>query len=340
FAFNLCPQGLLVNFLYFDIIRIYNLDRIKEVRELREFWVTYRLEIPELHSRAEYAESHFEQSHNRQIGVRSRTRRTDMTEQDIEASRAMAEAAEQRAATLQVSLRAARMDVGDLTESREADRFEMAELRSQAQDIETSLWDLERHLGLYTDILASFVASFGLDFAEIEQIVAHRVADAIETIAIYEAKTRVARDLMNRVEQQKDKVAKNANNRRKWEGDHDRSSCQQQNKEHKVIRAHTAEPGKKKGYVGNLPLCNKCKFHHTSPYAAKCGNLQIRYHPGKETVIAGALSRKERIKPLRVRALVMTIGLNLRIQILNAHAEEMKEENVKEENLHGMNKDF
>ncbi|GKG53151.1 hypothetical protein Tco_0552419, partial [Tanacetum coccineum] len=58
--------------------------------------------------------------------------------QDIKASRARAEAAEQRAETLHVSLRAARMDVGDLTESREADRFEMAELRSQAQDIETS----------------------------------------------------------------------------------------------------------------------------------------------------------------------------------------------------------
>ncbi|GKG19143.1 hypothetical protein Tco_0376242, partial [Tanacetum coccineum] len=42
-------------------------------QEVREFWVTYRLEIPELRSRAEYAESHFEQSHNRQIGVRSRT---------------------------------------------------------------------------------------------------------------------------------------------------------------------------------------------------------------------------------------------------------------------------
>ncbi|GKA08547.1 reverse transcriptase domain-containing protein, partial [Tanacetum coccineum] len=117
---------------------------------------------------------------------------------------------------------------------------------------------------------------------EIEQIVAKRVADAIETIAIYEAKTRVARDLMNRVEQQKDKVAKNANNRRKWEGDHDRSSCQQQNKEHKVIRAHTTEPGKKKGYVRNLPLCNKCKFHHTSPCAAKCGNYKRVGHQTRD----------------------------------------------------------
>nr|GEZ31821.1 reverse transcriptase domain-containing protein [Tanacetum cinerariifolium] len=49
-----------------------------------------------------------------------------------------------------------------------------------------------------------------------------------------------------------------------------------------------------------------------------------------------ALSRKERIKPLRVRALVMTIRLNLPNQILNAQAEAMKEENYVIKDLHGM----
>ncbi|GJW96359.1 putative reverse transcriptase domain-containing protein [Tanacetum coccineum] len=48
------------------------------------------------------------------------------------------------------------------------------------------------------------------------------------------------------------------------------------------------------------------------------------------------LSRKERIKPLRVRALVMTIGLNLPKQILNAQAEARKEENYITEDLCGM----
>ncbi|GJX56084.1 hypothetical protein Tco_0285981 [Tanacetum coccineum] len=109
----------------------------------------------------------------------------------------------------------------------------------------------------------------GISFAEIEQIVAQRVANAIETIAIYEVKNCVARDLMNRVEQQKEKLAKNSSNKRKWEGDHGVSSSQQQKKEHKVIRAHTVGPSNKKGYVGNLPLCNKFKFHHTGPCAAK-----------------------------------------------------------------------
>nr|GEV90822.1 putative reverse transcriptase domain-containing protein [Tanacetum cinerariifolium] len=40
-------------------------------------------------------------------------------------------------------------------------------------------------------------------------------------------------------------------------------------------------------------------------------DCEIRYHPGKANVVANTLSRKERIKPLRVRALVMTIGLDL-----------------------------
>ncbi|GJX06217.1 hypothetical protein Tco_0194149 [Tanacetum coccineum] len=50
--------------------------------------------------------------------------------------------------------------------------------------------------------------------------------------------------------------------------DHGGSSlAKQQTKIHKVIRAHTAEPSNKKGYAGNLPLCNKCKFYHTGPCA-------------------------------------------------------------------------
>ncbi|GJQ96450.1 putative reverse transcriptase domain-containing protein [Tanacetum coccineum] len=65
-------------------------------------------------------------------------------------------------------------------------------------------------------------------------------------------------------------------------------------------------------------------------------DCEIRYHPGKANVVADALSRKERIKPLRVRALVLTIGLNLPVQILEAQVEARKEENYGTEDLCGM----
>ncbi|GKC84967.1 putative reverse transcriptase domain-containing protein [Tanacetum coccineum] len=65
-------------------------------------------------------------------------------------------------------------------------------------------------------------------------------------------------------------------------------------------------------------------------------DCDIRYHQGKANVVADALSRKERSKPLRVRALVMTIGLNLLKKILSARSESKKEENFINEDLHGM----
>ncbi|GJU28617.1 hypothetical protein Tco_1167238 [Tanacetum coccineum] len=56
---------------------------------------------------------------------------------------------------------------------------------------------------------------------------------------------------------------------------------------------------------------------------------------GKANVVADALSRKEQ-EPLRVRALVMTIGLDLPKQILKAQTEARKPENIKKEDVGGI----
>nr|GFA61302.1 putative reverse transcriptase domain-containing protein [Tanacetum cinerariifolium] len=65
-------------------------------------------------------------------------------------------------------------------------------------------------------------------------------------------------------------------------------------------------------------------------------DCDIHYHPGKANVVVDTLSKKEREPPLRVRALVMTIGLDLPRQILNAQTEARKPKNIKKEDVGGM----
>ncbi|GJX34913.1 putative reverse transcriptase domain-containing protein [Tanacetum coccineum] len=62
-------------------------------------------------------------------------------------------------------------------------------------------------------------------------------------------------------------------------------------------------------------------------------DYKIHYHLGKANVVADALSRKEQLKPLRVRSLGMMIISPLLLQILEAQTEAVNEENVKNENL-------
>ncbi|GJU16902.1 putative reverse transcriptase domain-containing protein [Tanacetum coccineum] len=86
----------------------------------------------------------------------------------------------------------------------------------------------------------------------------------------------------------------------------------------------------------------RCTLHHTD---LSLSGVDLPIKEGSsdrktEPVVAGTLSRKERIKPLRVRSLVMTIHPKLPTQILEAQTEAIKEENIKAENLRGMDKAF
>ncbi|GKB57747.1 putative reverse transcriptase domain-containing protein [Tanacetum coccineum] len=69
-------------------------------------------------------------------------------------------------------------------------------------------------------------------------------------------------------------------------------------------------------------------------------DCEIRYNSRKANVVADALSQKKQIKPLLVRALVLTTGLNLPVQILNAQVEARKEENYGTDDLGGMIKNL
>nr|GEY34146.1 putative reverse transcriptase domain-containing protein [Tanacetum cinerariifolium] len=63
---------------------------------------------------------------------------------------------------------------------------------------------------------------------------------------------------------------------------------------------------------------------------------KIHYHPCKVNIIANALSRKDRVKPRRVRAMDMTIQSRVKRMILAAQSEAFKEKNVPAEGLHGL----
>ncbi|GJY19335.1 putative reverse transcriptase domain-containing protein [Tanacetum coccineum] len=73
---------------------------------------------------------------------------------------------------------------------------------------------------------------------------------------------------------------------------------------------------------------NECGLSCVSDY-----DCEIRYHLRKANVVADALSQKGRDKPLRVRALMITVHNDLPKQIRKAQEEAMKRKNVKVENL-------
>nr|GEV27828.1 putative reverse transcriptase domain-containing protein [Tanacetum cinerariifolium] len=63
---------------------------------------------------------------------------------------------------------------------------------------------------------------------------------------------------------------------------------------------------------------------------------KIKYHPGKEIVVADALSRKERLKPRRVRVMSMNIQSGLKSKILEAQGQASKDLKALDEWLRGL----
>lgn len=67
-------------------------------------------------------------------------------------------------------------------------------------------------------------------------------------------------------------------------------------------------------------------------------DCDIRYHPGKANVVADALSRKERIKQRRIRAMNLTIQSGIVSKIIEAQSKALSEVNLPDETLRGLDK--
>nr|GFB74139.1 putative reverse transcriptase domain-containing protein [Tanacetum cinerariifolium] len=67
---------------------------------------------------------------------------------------------------------------------------------------------------------------------------------------------------------------------------------------------------------------------------------EIKYHLGKANVVADALSRKERLKPMRVRAMSITIHFGLKTKILEVQGEASKDLKAPAEWLRGLETHF
>nr|GFC25808.1 hypothetical protein [Tanacetum cinerariifolium] len=128
----------------------------------------------------------------------------------------------------------------------------------------------------------------GMSVEEIKRVIAQRVANAIEAIAIYKTHVNM---IHGRVRASKPKTMQDAieiatklrnkkistlaecqtkNTKRLDNTSKNNQNHQQPNKRQNTGRAYTARHGEKKHYSGSKPLCSKCNYHHDGPCAPKC----------------------------------------------------------------------
>ncbi|GJR53709.1 putative reverse transcriptase domain, ribonuclease H-like domain, aspartic peptidase domain protein [Tanacetum coccineum] len=138
----------------------------------------------------------------------------------------------------------------------------------------------------------------------------------------------------------------------------------QQNKRQETFRAYAATPTENNRYTRNRPLCKKCTLHHIGPCTVKCNTCNKVGHLTKNCKNKGPATGSN-LLPVTVtchacgekghyanQCRKTTITCPWRANLLrdrNAHqdpnvvtvqTEALKEENIKAENLRGMDKAF
>ncbi|GJU47303.1 hypothetical protein Tco_1204569 [Tanacetum coccineum] len=84
-----------------------------------------------------------------------------------------------------------------------------------------------------------------------------------------------------------------------------------------VARAYTAENNDKKGYVGSLPYCNKCKLHHAEPCTVRCGNYKRVGHMARDCKVTVTLNaQRAQLGISRVLFVMSVKGQDILVRII------------------------
>ncbi|GJR41020.1 putative reverse transcriptase domain-containing protein [Tanacetum coccineum] len=134
--------------------------------------------------------------------------------------------------------------------------------RNKVQKMETELWNLV--------VKGNDLTAYTRRFQELGNVIAAEPTKLQDAI-------RVANNLMD---QKLKEYARSAENKRRLDNNmrdnrRQQSVFKRQNvRGQNVARAYTAGNNERKGYVGFLPYCNKCKIHHAGPCTMRCGNCK------------------------------------------------------------------
>ncbi|GJV84429.1 putative reverse transcriptase domain-containing protein [Tanacetum coccineum] len=165
--------------------------------------------------------------------------------------------------------------------------------RGEIKKLEIELWNLK--------VKGTDVASYTLRFQELALMCGrmfHEESDEVEkyigglpdmiwgNVMSYQPKTmekaiEFANDQMDqkvltitkRQVEQKRKLEFNARNNQ---------GHQQHNKRQNTKRAYTVGPSEKREYMGSLPLCTKCNYHHKGPCAPRCNKCKKIDHLARD----------------------------------------------------------